>query len=109
MAPLMDRLHRLGITMDTKRIGIEGSFHPVFVEDPQDAPDTRPPAVIVLACRPAIVKRDNIIFLDRIRPADMMCPPMLGIRNLSPRFQIPRQSNGHSGIVRPLDFDLPRL
>src|SRR4030095_925388 len=69
-------------------------------------PDTRPPAIIILACRPAIVKRDNIVFLDRIRPADMMCPPMLGIRNLSPGFPIPRQGDSHSSVVRPLDFDL---
>ena len=34
---------------------------------------------------------------------------MLGIRNLGPGFQIPRQSNRHPGIIRPLDFDLLRL
>src|SRR4029077_8939853 len=109
MTPIMDGLHRLGIAMDAKRVGIEGSLYAVFVQDPQDAPDTRPAAVIVLACRAAIVKRDDIVFLDRIRPADMMCPSMLGIRNLRPRFQIPCQSNRHPSIIRPLDFDLLRL
>src|SRR4029450_13091669 len=84
MPAFMNRLHRLGITMDTKRVGIKRSLHAVLFQDPQDAPDTRPPAIVILACRPAIVKRDNIVFLDGIRPADMMCPPMLGIRNLSP-------------------------
>src|SRR5262249_26516404 len=106
MATLMDGLHRLGITMDAKRIGIKRSLYAVLVQDPQDAPDTRPPAIIILACRPAIVKRDNIVFLDRIRPADMVRPPMLRIRNLSPGFQIPCQSDGHSGVVWPPNFDL---
>src|SRR5262249_49786090 len=106
MATLMNSLHRLGITMDAKRIGIKRSLHAVLVQDRQVAPDPGPAAVIVLARRPAIVERDDIVFLDRIRSADMMRAPMLGIGNLSPRFQIPRQSDGHSSPVRPLDFDL---
>src|SRR5262245_33606171 len=106
MATLMHGLHRLGITMDAKRIGIKRSLHAVLVQDSQNSPDTGPSAVIILARRPAIILRDDIVFLDRIRPADMVRAPMLGIGNLSPGFQIPCQSNGHSSAVRPLDFYL---
>src|SRR5215475_3980402 len=106
MATLMNGLHRLGITMDAKRIGIERCLNAVFVQDSQNSPDTGPAAVIVLARRPAIVERDDIVFLDRIRSADMMRAPMLGIGNLSPGFQISRQSDGHSSAVRPFDFYL---
>src|SRR5262249_61744767 len=44
--------------------------------------------------------------LDAVHPADMMRAPMLGIGNLSPGFQISRQSDGHSSAVRPFDFYL---
>ena len=80
MAALMHRFHRFGITMDAKRIGIERRLDAVLVQDAQNAPDTRPSAVVVFAGGPAIVLRDNIVFLDRIGPADMVRPPVLGIR-----------------------------
>src|SRR3970282_1422075 len=48
MTALVHRFHRLGITMDAKRVSIKGRLDAVLVQDAQDAPDPRPSAVIVL-------------------------------------------------------------
>ncbi len=95
--------------MNAKRIGVERRLHTVFVQNPQNAPHPGPSAIIVLAGGTAIVQRDYIIFLDRIRTADVMRAPVLGIRTLRPRFEIPRQSDRHPRPIGPLDLNLLRL
>ena len=109
VAALMHRFHGFGISMDAKRVGIERCLHPVLVQDPQYAPHAGPATVIVLAGSAAIVERHDVVFLDRIRSADVMGAAMLGIGNFGPSFQISRQRDRHARAVGPLDFDLFRL
>ena len=109
MAALMHRLHRFGIAMNAERVGIERRLDAVLVEDAENPPHAGSAAVIVFTRGSAIVLGDHVVFLDRIRAADMMRAPVLGIRNLGPRFQISRQRDRHARVVGPFDFDLLRL